>query len=478
MGATMRTGRRRAGALSSALAFAAALALAGFAAPAGLGAQEQEIVIDEAALFGDEEAGIEELPESQAGSAVSTFLKTEAVRIGGRFTGSAGADWTMLDPWGGSPSLDERSFDATANGELFFDARPSEDFRVYGKAKTSYPFTNTQTIGTSSVSTPNIQVFELFSDFNWEDRLFLRFGKHTVKWGVGYFWSPADVINLGRIDPLDPQAQREGPLSLRLHYPVLGTQTNLWGYAVLPAGDDPKPEDIAAAAKLEFLVAESWEIGLGGYYKYEAPPKVVITATGAIGEVNLFGEGVAGWGRDRKLVTAINFPATEILTTEQEEEDIFFSGTAGFSWSHSDSHVTLVGQYYYEGNSYSDADRDKLIERARFLEPALTASLGSSATNGLFKGLVAGSGQHYAAVSLSKSELLVEDLGFSVFAMANLSDLSGTVRPSLSYKLFDKANVELSAAFAFGDEDGEYVVLADGTALTLGFKASLGSGSF
>ncbi|MDP3177572.1 MAG: hypothetical protein Q8M76_06685, partial [Spirochaetaceae bacterium] len=448
------------------------------AAPAGLGAQEQEIIIDEAALFGDEEAGIEELPESQAGSAVSTFLKTEAVRIGGRFSGSVGADWTMLDPWGGSPSLDERSFDATAGGDLFFDARPSEDFRVYGKAKTSYPFTKTQTVDTSTVSTPNIQVFELFSDFTWNDGLFLRFGKHTVKWGVGYFWSPADVINLGRIDPLDPEAQREGPLSLRLHYPVLGTQTNLWAYAVLPSGSDPKPEEVAGAAKLEFLVADSWEIGLGGYYKYESPPKAVLTATGAIGEVNLFAEGVAGWGRDRKLVTAINFPAMDILTTEQEEEGLFFSGTAGFSWSDSDSHLSLVGQYYYEANSYSDEDRKELIERARFLEPALTASIGSTATKGLFKGLVAGSGQHYAAASLSKSELFVDDLSFSVFAMANLSDLSGTVRPSLNYKLFDKASLELSAAFAFGDEDGEYVVLADGTALTLGLKASLGSGSF
>jgi len=420
------------------------------------------------------------MTESTKGSAVSTFLKTDTVRIGGSFSGAAGADWTMKDPWG-SPSMDDRSLDAVAQGSVFFDARPSEDFRIYGKAKTSYPFTTSQTIGSTQVSAPNIQVFELFSDFNWNDRLFLRFGKHTVKWGVGYFWSPADVINLGRIDPLDPSAQREGPLSLRLHYPVLGTQTNLWAYAVLPSGSDPKPEEVAGAAKLEFLLADTWEIGLGGYYKYEDPPKAVLTATGAIGQFNLFGEGVLGWGRDRELVTDIAAalpPNFVSMTKEQEKGGVYFSGSAGFSWSHSDSHVNLVGQYYYEGNSYADSDRKNLIKKARDLEPGLNLSLGESATTGLFKGLVAGSGQHYVALSLSKSELFVKKLGCSVFAMANLSDLSLTVRPSLSLELFDKASIEAAATFAFGGEDSEYVVLAEGTALTIGFKASLGSGSF
>jgi len=478
-------------------AIAAAALLAG--GMAGALAQE-EIVIDEDALFGDTtEDTVEAVPEGSAQAGISAFLKTEAVRIGGSFTGAVGADWTMQEPWT-EPSLDDYGLSTTVAGSLFFDARPSEDFRVYGKMKASYPFSTTSSFLTTdqdmyapiggaeltdvtkaSVNTLNLEIFELFADWTYKDALYLRFGKHTVKWGVGYFFSPADVINLGAIDLLDPTAQREGPVSLRLHYPVLGTQTNLWAYAIMPQGSDPKPEDVAAAAKIEFLAAKSWEIGIGGYYKYDHPPRAVLTASGSIWKFNVFGEAVGAWGSDKSFVTDVG-AIPPFYATEERKDKLFFSGTAGFSYSNSVDNWTIAGQYLYSGDGYADEDRKALIDDARAnqaaIETALSLAGSSLSFSDVMKGLIANSGRHYAALNASKSELFCEDLSVGLTVMANLSDFSGFAVPSIAWELFDKASIELNATFVFGPGDSEYVVLNEGTALTLGFKASLGSGNF
>jgi len=479
-------------------AIIAGAALAAGAAPAY---SQEAIVVDEDALFGEESADtVEAVPEGEKDAAVKTFLKTDSVRIGGSFTGSIAPSWTMRDPWN-SPSLDDHGLDTTAAGSLFFDARPDEDFRVYGKLKTSYPFSTTETFLTSaeyatipitgepdvatesdSITVPTVSVFELFADWTWKDSLFLRFGKHTVKWGVGYFFSPADVINLGAIDPLDPEAQREGPVSLRIHYPVLGTQTNLWAYAIMPQGEDPLPEDIAGAAKLEFLVAKSWEIGLGGYYKYDTPPRGVVTASGSLWKLNVFGEAVGAWGSEKSFVTDVDAALPKFFSSEKREDEFFFSGTAGFSYSNSEDDWSVAAQYLYKGEGYADATREDLIDDARANETTIKAALAlaglpDSTYTSLLKALIYDSGRHYAALSATKS-FLDEDLSIGAMVWANLSDLSGWARPYVSYELFDKSSLELGATFVFGSGDSEYVVLNDGAALSLGFKASLGSGNF
>ncbi|HWP69074.1 MAG TPA: hypothetical protein VN437_07190, partial [Rectinemataceae bacterium] len=173
---------------------------------------------------------------SPAVNPVTAALKTEKVRIGGSFYGSLSAAATWTDLWGGGSDLfnaDSSALDVVLKSTLFFDARPSEDFRVYGSAKTAWPFATTKTFLTSattsdSITAPNISLFELFADYSLNDKIFFRFGKSTVKWGVGYFWSPADVINLEPINLLDATAQREGPVNFRMHIPVLGTQNNFY----------------------------------------------------------------------------------------------------------------------------------------------------------------------------------------------------------------------------------------------------------
>jgi len=487
----------------------AVLAAAAFAAAAAPGAAAQDsFSFDEDELFGAEDAVVETVAESAEGSAVRGLLVSESVRIGGSFVGKASGSWTWDDPWGGSfdpAAPDSYGLAPELSALVFFDGRPTESTRFYGSVKTAWPFAPSTSVLTgaeyvpgstfppadpsvattsTTLSLPNLEVFELFSDFSWNDSLYLRFGKQTINWGVGYFFSPANVMNLEAIDPFDPEVQLEGPVALRVHYPVPGSQHNLWGYAVFDA-EDMRPQDTALAAKAEFVLG-GWELGAGGYYKNEEPLRGMVTASGSIGQVSLFGEATLSRGSDRTWVTEVSpaLAANRFVATETDEESPFFKGTAGFMYSHSDSNVTVMGQYLYDGEGYSSDDREARIAEALDAEDAIKALLAytvddvDAAYSGFLKGLILNSGRHYAALSFSKSELLLDDLSFSLFAIGNLSDLSALLRPSLSYAFFDGLSASLSATFALGFDDGEYVVLNDGRAMALSVAVTLGSGSF
>ena len=428
---------------------------------------------DEDALFGDELGGIEYVEESKTGSAISTFLISEKVRIGGSFTGSLSPAWMWknLD----SPSFDlfnpDGSLVVDVGLKLFFDARPDEDTRFYGAVKTAWPFPE------------NTSLFELFADRTWNDQLFFRFGKHTVKWGVGYFWSPADVINISQIDVHDPTAQREGPISLRLHVPILKTQQNFWAYALLDKNASAETlslKDVALALKYEFLL-DTYEIGIGTFYQYEKAPKAMVTVTGSLWRFNLFGEAVLSWGSDKIWVDSVT-----PMTTSQDDKGLYASFTIGFTYLDTPDNFTFVFQYFYNGEGYSLGKRERIVSNDADVA-LLLATLGSATETQqeALSGLLYQSGMHYVGMYLNKSKLFNENLSVGLLSITNLTDLSGILQPTISYTFFDGFTASLTPAFAWSTDllwgmgdYSEYVLLSGGPLVTIGFKVVLGSGHF
>jgi len=444
---------------SLAVALTAALCAA---APLGLFAEEAAIVTDEDALFGGEDdaavaegtAGIDASVSVNKDSGVSAFLKTASVRVGGSISPGVAANWVWLDPYSGASTFTEPSLATLApdvSSLVFIDARPSEDFRAYLSVKTAYPFfdTTTTTITgvdpvtglptTATTTTRNTKVFELFSDFNVADRAFFRFGKHSVKWGVGYFFSPADVISLESIDVTDYEKQREGPVSLRLNVPIPGRQDNVWAYAILPeykANTTYEPLDLGFAGKYE-LVVGGWELSAGGAYRRDVDPSLMATASGALGPFGLFGEAVCVFNKD--------YSADDAATGDLAA----FNGTAGVIYTNSNLNLTAIGQYNYSGTADLDTRRQ------------------------------------YAALYVSKSKCLINDLTVSLLGMSNLSDLSFMVKPTVSWAWNDYATLSLSPTFTFATDalwglgdSAEYVSATAGPAITLSVTAYLGSGKF
>ena len=425
-------------------------------------------------LFGDEEV-VEEAPAQPSSDAakqnpVTAALKSDKVRVGGSFSGSITPSATWADFWDGDLALSDSntSLGTSLKSTLFFDARPSEDLRVYGSVKAAYPFSTETADG---VLVPNLSVFELFADFNLNDKVYFRMGKSTVKWGVGYFWSPADVINLEPINVLDAEAQREGPINFRINVPIAGTQNNLYFYTILDS-EDVDFDTTALAAKAEFLLG-NYEVGLGAYYRYDTAERAMLTLTGPLGDFDVFGEAMVSRGSAKTYVMGIAPNGTiSYRASGDVRESLFFSASAGFLYNNSNENLTIVGQYYYNGEGYAPTDKETLVDDAYIAmaqNPASSAQLLAA-----LSGLISGSGQHYAALMLSKGELFaIEDLSASVIAMANLSDLSGLVKPSISWSVTDNFKLTLSPMFLFGPSgSGEFSMAGDLVNLSLGASVS------
>ena len=158
-------------------------------------------------LFGGGDALVEDVVETDLALNELMLTNEETVVIGGSYSFSVtpGRLW-LLDT-----DTDQGTLDVSLSSKLFFDARPDSDIRIYGEAVISYPFETSEdaadTPGVDETRTFDdiVSIEELFSDFTIGDSIFFRVGKQTINWGVGYFFSPADLLNLSEIDPSAPR---------------------------------------------------------------------------------------------------------------------------------------------------------------------------------------------------------------------------------------------------------------------------------
>lgn len=302
------------------------------------------------------------------------IFQTGAVKVGGTFTMSASTLTTLYDD--SDASFKDNVYNTTltpkATGELTVDARPTQTLRMFTRFGMKYPYTVSAYTATTTyvfpiTTTPaaptatslsltsiinSFYVKELFTDFSLKDRVFFRFGLHTVTWGTGYFFSPvSDMINTSTIDPEDPTAQVNGALNLRTQITFPGTQNCLWMY-VIPdttlntttyAYDARKT---ALAAKGDILLGD-WELGMGAFWKYENAPKAMLTASGSIinNKVSVFAEGVYSYGSAAEWNTS----------TDWDDKTNIFQATAGASYYWKTPQITFAAQYYYDSNEDDDA---------------------------------------------------------------------------------------------------------------------------
>jgi hypothetical protein len=417
----------------------------------------ESITIDEDSLFGEaaEETLVEEV--TPTGNKIeSILLTTDGVELGGRYSFSASSLWTWSDPASFFENIvepDSGLARINLGASLFFDARPSEDTRVFGKISTSYPFTDA------------VHVDELFSDFNWRDTLFFRGGKHTINWGVGYFFSPADLLNITEINPENPDAEREGPISVKIHFPV--SIHNFYFYTI--ANNITAIDEIGLAAKAEFVLGP-FELGLGGFYQKDAAPSGMLTFSGALWDIDFFGETVLRYGSDMKYLVESETAPLGIEVVEYDDK-FFYNATAGFSFMYtgenSDSSFNLSGQYLYNGEGHEDP---------AFIQDNSTSVnelLGSGSIS--FTDLIS-RGRHYSAANAGWRSIFGSDFTLQAFWMHNFSDMSGVANATLSINLFDRVAISLRPGYNYGETGSEYG--RNGSDLSVQLNASIGNSGF
>jgi hypothetical protein len=430
----------------------------------------QDASASEEDIFGQQESVTTTTEQTQNAAPREEILTSATPWITGLFTGKVGLNWSWGDIWNAPfDLLNPTSHGLTQSSttlRLGFVARPDKDISITGQVRTSYPFVKQIEAvvdtdpglpfvpATTTYTVPDLTIWSLYSKFSWKDALFFSFGKQPLKWGTGYFFSPADdIFALSAVDITDPTAEREGPLGLKVHYPIPRTMDNLYFYAVLPPSNDPAvladmlPEDIAVAGKAEFLFGNT-EVALAGYYQRRQRPQAILTGTTGFGNLNFFAEGTAAFASPVSDVTIVKTgPAT--YTTADRSSDVVFSATAGSLYTNADWNFTAVAQYLYNGYGYGSLKLSDILQ---------AASLGtvpfSSLANTL--GGLGKIGQHYGVVYLAWSELWKSDFGFSVLSIANFSDGSGYVQPTLSYPCLSYVTLSASTSFSWGGAGTEF----------------------
>lgn len=393
-------------------------------------------------------------------------LESNKLRIGGSLNAELGLKYVWSDPYTKKNDSKKAFLNPevaqlrpTIGANLFFDARPVQDLKLYGKFLFEFPFEknlngkisvpkslvppNGVDIPVSVNGSPNFKIWEMYTDFSAKDIAFFRFGKHTVKWGTGYFYSPADVINISRIDPQKPTADREGPVSLRTHIVIPKTQYNIWLY-LLPDTETFKPQYTAGAAKAEFVFGD-WELGVGGWYRYEKAPRFITTLSGSIaGKVAVFAEGVFAWGSDYTY-----YKNDAALTPYTVKNKPFFQATLGGSYSNADSHTMLAFQYYYNGFGYANTKAaDRIADTAvaalgkqNFTDPSLKKYENIAA--------MGNRGQHYIAFTVSQNKIGTEDLTANLFQQFAISELEGLTTLSLNWRIFKFVQMSTGPIFSY-----------------------------
>lgn len=402
------------------------------------------------------------------------LLVNEGLELGGSYNLSIRA--TRLFPEHGEA---DNSLSTSLGGQLYLDARPDPNFRVFGKARYSYAIPrkgeNHKLDG---------KLLELFSDFNYENKVFFRAGKQNAEWGVGYFFSPADVINLGRIDPENPTADREGPLSLKVHYPH--ESNNYYLYTIFEGIS--KPEQIAFAPKVEYLLGKS-ELGAGLFYQKDRSTRTMVTISSSFGEVGWFAEGVVGKDYNKDFLETKAPGIYDIV----KKDDFFTQATIGGHYSYKDEkdlfNLTGAVQYYFNGvRDQEHRDAVKAIrsafadDKVPVVNPhykTLSDLLALADTKEEKEAAKAwyrlelspylmDDGLHYLGTTVTWSKLLGTKLSNSTFVLANLSDRSGMVTNTLSLPSFSKFSPSVGVSFNFGDRTTEFGAMGKNTTVFAG----------
>lgn len=428
-------------------------------------------------FFGDDDFLIEEVTEVTASSDLSkgVLFQDGSIKIGGNFSTSIETSTILYadDDKDFLEHLSDAKITPNVGAYLTVDARPLQDLRMYSKFGFRYPFSSkaVSQLDISSGGVPEVKTSvtdwiylkEMFTDFSVADRAFFRFGLHTVTWGAGYFFSPvSDIINSTMINPEDVEAQVDGSFNLRTQITFPDSQNCLWLY-VLPAFDYAK--NCAFAGKYD-LVLGGWELGFGGYWKYEAPPKLTFTASGSIKKLNLFGEAVFQYGSEREWYE------------EDDDKTPVFKATAGFSYTWKDPSITLAGQYLYDGNNFS-IDMNSAADQLYFAKNPMSLkdnmTKGHNAALALSFGRIAGTTKLTAAVfgmvNFGKEELpgVVTDLLKDYGAESLLN--CGTFSAMLNYAPVDSITLGIGPYMTFVDWDSKPEV-------SLKVSFTLGGGKF
>ena len=244
------------------------------------------------------------------------FEKTEKIIVKGDFVVRAGGGIG----WNDEPFDEnyEKVAGAYAKATISFDARPDPTIRIFGKLKTEMDSDNGSDVWS------RLDFDELYCDYNWLDKSFLRLGKFYMTWGQGRLFRPANFME-----------DAEDGTSFRITMPNIldgVSLVSLYKKRVTSSDNKLHKGDLSFAGHADKTIGPI-NLSVAMLYneldgqRYSGSVKTVILGT------DLF---------------------ADYVLNRSEEGDITHEALAGFykEWTN----IKLYGEYYYDGRIEDDID--------------------------------------------------------------------------------------------------------------------------
>ena len=317
-------------------------------------------------------------------------------------------------------------------GTLTLDARPSANLR--GLLKADYSIDQ---------DANDVTLREAIVDWTLYNQWYLRAGRQVMHWGVGYFYSPADLINSNSINAKDPEAARTGTDALKVHFPT--GNNNYYAYLVPQTGTSKQ----TVGLKGEWLLDIN-EVSLAALNRPNGHNSIAATAYLPGNDFNYFAELVLHHG---VRTVALDSSAG----SSDRSQQWLMQSTLGTSYAYTnndDYQISVQGQYFDNGLGYASP----------VWQTHATSWQGLVATNDVETGLY---GRYYTALSLRWGSMMQSDYSLSLSSLYNLTDASRLGKASLSYRYSDDVRATLSYSKASGAAAGQYSRQGSGDKVSL-----------
>lgn len=248
----------------------------------------------------------------------SQFEQSDKVTVKGHFLvrGGAGVGWDELPP----DSEPEKVAGAYSKATVSFDIRPDSTIRIFGKLMTELDSEE------GSDTWSMLEADELYCDYNWLDKAYLRLGKFYMTWGHGRLFRPADFMD-----------DCEDGTAFRMSLPNMLDGVSL--VSLYQKRPHPGKEDKLHSDEISFAGLADKTFG-----------SVNFTLSGLYNEAD--GEKVMGGVKTVILGTDL---FSDYVLTHNDLDEYTHEALFGFYKEFGEDYK-LYGEYYYDGRIEDDPD--------------------------------------------------------------------------------------------------------------------------
>lgn len=337
--------------------------------------------------------------------------------------------------------------------DAYFDGRPTDRLRAMVVARLTYdPALNPQgtpaPVGGKSVparTNPNVQLDQLWLNFDVQRIAFVTVGRQHVKWGTGRFWSPTDFLTPVRTDPLAAFDTRLGTDMVKVSIPWEATSTNFTAVGLLDtAGPTDAPLEVGGALRAETVLLGA-EVGVDAVFRQNRLPEYGFSLSSALGPLDVTGEVALRREMDYPLWHPAPDAAPDASGGQQFERFRPSSysplASAGLSYRRKldeERSFTFGAEGFYNSFGYDSA----AILPWLMLQNAYLPFYA---------------GKYYAAAYASfDTSSLLRSTSILLTGLTNLSDHSSLVRLDVVTQVMTALSVELFASTPVGTRGGEF----------------------